>query len=123
MALTFGKNEKLVSRKRIDTLFQGGKVLKKFPLLLKYNSTSDNPGVRIAVSVPKRKVKSAAKRNRIKRQIREAYRLNKSSLLETAAKKELDLALFLIYNGEEKTDFKKIQEKLVLILRELEEKL
>lgn len=123
MSFTFGKDQKLTSRIRIDELFKSGYVLKSFPIFLKYNTEPGKGTIKIALSVPKRKVRSAVKRNRLKRQMREAYRLNKLALIEKANSKNIDLALFLIYNGDEKGDFKRIQEKIVLILRQLEEKI
>ena len=78
----FGKEERLCSRKAIDKLFNGGgsHSMASFPLRLVYladNESAADAGTRLLISVPKRCFKRAVKRNRVKRQIREAYRRHK----------------------------------------------
>jgi ribonuclease P protein component len=125
MSLTFPKSEKLTSRLVMDEIFSTGKELKKFPYLLKYvKETAVETGeVKIVISVPKRKAKLAVDRNRLRRQIREAYRLNKKELLEFCLVNKIKLALFLIYTGKEKEQYQRIEAKLKLTLYELQEKL
>jgi len=77
---TLRKEERLCSRKAMDALFQGGNPsISAYPLRVVYMTTEET-GTRIMVSVSKRYFKRAVKRNHVKRQIREAYRLNKSLL-------------------------------------------
>ena len=77
---TLRKAERLSSRKALDALFAGGNPsLSAYPLRAVY-MTIQETGTRMMVSVSKRYFKRAVKRNRIKRQVREAYRLNKSLL-------------------------------------------
>jgi ribonuclease P protein component len=79
MDFSYPKNQKLKSRKLFDRLFSEGKSISKYPLKLIYLETDLPKGVKIqaGVAVPKKNFKSAVKRNRIKRLLREAYRLNK----------------------------------------------
>ena len=122
MAFKFPKSERLSSQVVIDELFEDSKSVKAFPLMIKYKHHKFREGsnVQIAISVPKRRVKKAVDRNRIKRQIREAYRLNKGRLLELFKDKEEGLALFLIYYGSEKADYSAIENKIKILLQELE---
>ena len=76
----------------------------------------------LLVSVSKRRFKRAVKRNRVKRQIREAYRLNKQPLLEALAEKDLRLALAFIYLSDELTDSAVITEKMKIALARIVEK-
>lgn len=76
----------------------------------------------LLVSVSKRRFKRAVKRNRVKRQIREAYRLNKQPLLEALAEKDLRLALAFIYLSDELTDSAVIAEKMKIALARIVEK-
>lgn len=80
---TLSKAERLCSRKRIDALFDGGaRSLSAYPVRAVYRMLE--PGgpapVEVLFSVSKRRFKRAVKRNRVKRQLREAYRRNKSLL-------------------------------------------
>ena len=86
---TLCKAERLHSRKLIERLFGGGqsRSMSAFPLRVVYMPpsafTGDNqltPTAQMLVSVPKRYFKRAVKRNRVKRQVREAYRQHKSIL-------------------------------------------
>lgn len=81
---TFSKEERIVSKKTQDTLFNGGRSrsLTAFPLRAVFFATTEDeaPLSQIMVSVPKRHLKRANKRNRCKRQVREAYRLQKHIL-------------------------------------------
>ncbi|MGY6649401.1 ribonuclease P protein component [Wenyingzhuangia sp. IMCC45574] len=79
MRFTLGKNQKLKSRKAIAQLFIEGKSVKEFPIKMIYLPVSSNATcleTKVAFSVPKRNFKLAVDRNRIKRLLREAYRLN-----------------------------------------------
>ncbi len=76
----------------------------------------------LLVSVSKRRFKRAVKRNRVKRQIREAYRLNKQPLLEALAEKDLRLALAFIYLSDELVDSTVIAEKMKIALVRIVEK-
>ena len=85
MRLTFGKQEKLKSRKLIERLFEEGKSVKKYPIRLVYlqtDHTSDLPA-QVGFSVPKRHFKRAVDRNRIKRLLREAYRIQKKNFTDS----------------------------------------
>jgi ribonuclease P protein component len=125
MVLSFPKSEKLTSRLVMDEIFSKGKELKKFTYLVKYvKETGVEKGeVKIAIAVPKRKAKRAVDRNRLRRQIREAYRLNKKELNEFCLVNKIKLALFLIYTGKEKEQYQLIEAKLKVTLYELQEKL
>ncbi|MEX0315844.1 MAG: ribonuclease P protein component [Allomuricauda sp.] len=95
---TFPKNEKLKSKKVFEQLFIEGKNLTAFPIKLIYLKVdfADDTSIKIGVVAPKKKFKSAPKRNRIKRLLREAYRLNKHVVFN---KIEGNFAFLFLYLG------------------------
>lgn len=92
-SLTFKKEERLCSKVLIDRLFNGGgsRSMAAFPLRMVYmpvELTDKEPPVRVMISVPKRCFKRAVKRNRVKRQVREAYRHCKYILWQKLQEKQ-----------------------------------
>ena len=77
--------ERLCSKKAIDARFTGtdSNSLTAYPIRIVYRHTEE-AGIRILVSVSKKRFRHAVARNRVKRQIREAYRLNKHRLDDIA---------------------------------------
>lgn len=101
---TFGKEEKIYHKRDIDRLFKegGSHSMTAFPLRAVFTFVNEEanadalPPVRMMVSVPKRCFKHAVKRNRVKRQVREAYRLHKHGLSEVVrAQGKLMLVAFI----------------------------
>ncbi len=87
MAPTLNKRERMVSKKLIETLFGGSssKSMAAFPLravYMKMERKEDNAPVQLLVSVSKKRFKHAVDRNRVKRQVREAFRKHKQVLYE-----------------------------------------
>ena len=112
----FRKSERLNLRNDIDAIFNLGKMARSYPILSKYRLVEDEENlVRILVSVPKRKVKKASERNRIKRLIRETYRLLKTSFTgqELPDNKGLHVALILTGNSDtQATEIRTSMEKV-----------
>ena len=87
MAFTLPKGERLCSKTLIDHLFLGHSERKKeWPIKVVYQvvkrADEQDPQVEMLVSVSKRQFKRAVKRNLVKRQLRECYRLHKSALYD-----------------------------------------
>ena len=99
MDFSFPKREKLKSKKSIELLFQEGKSLSKYPLKLIYlkKEFSDELRFQVGFTAPKKKYKTAVQRNRIKRLLRETYRLNKHIIFNNI---EGDFALLFLYLGK-----------------------
>ena len=99
MANTLHKVERLDKKKIIEKMFAGGsRSFSVFPLRVVYLPVEElEADASILISVSKRRFKRAVKRNRVKRQIREAYRKNKSILLECLQGREQHLAIAFIY--------------------------
>ncbi len=76
----------------------------------------------ILVSVSKRRFKRAVKRNRVKRQIREAYRLNKQPLLDSLSAAQCRVAIAFIYLADELVDTSVIESKMKIALARIAEK-
>lgn len=115
MRYTFGKQEKLKSRKLIGKLFEEGKSVKKYPIRLVYlqtEHTSDFP-VQAGFSVPKRNFKHAVDRNRIKRLLREAYRLSKGGLYETLEHPYIFMFTFI---GKKEPTYEEVEQKIQAVL-------
>jgi len=107
MKFTYNKKEKLKSNKLIDALFENGKSISVYPLRLVFLETTFPESIKIktGVSVPKRNFKKAVDRIRIKRVMREAYRLNKSELFNNITTK---YAFMILYIGKDKTTYTKL---------------
>ncbi len=96
MRYTLGKEEKIKSKKLIEQLFAEGNRVKSFPLQLIYlsaNHTAEFP-IKVGFSVPKRTVKLAVNRNRIKRLMREVYRKNKYLFSENTKKQYVFMFIY-----------------------------
>lgn len=77
---TLKKYERLKSRKLIDQIFaQKGQSKIFYPIRVVWliSNSSSTQAILPGFSVPKRNIKTAVARNKIKRQMREAYRLQK----------------------------------------------
>jgi ribonuclease P protein component len=115
---TFGKAERLCSKKLIKELFNRGSSFYIYPfkvIHLPCPGGGDTP-TQILISVPKRNFKKAVDRNKIKRRIKEAYRLNKQHFPSIADK---PLTIAYIYTAKESLDYQSIQEKLKGTLQRL----
>ncbi len=115
MKFTYNKHEKLKSRKLIKQLFESGKAVTVFPLrmiYLKMDHESNSP-IQAGVSVSKRNFKLAVDRIRIKRLMREAYRLNKHELYENTSDKHI---MMFIYLGKEEVPYSKLNDKMKEIM-------
>lgn len=127
--MTFGKEERLCSRTLIDRLFHkdGSRSMAAYPLRLVYMKTQDGediPPAQMLVSVPKRCFKRAVKRNRVKRQVREAYRKNKHILYDKLKLQEdTRLTMAFIWLDDKLWDTQKVEQKVVNLIQRLAEKL
>lgn len=116
---TLGKNERLKSRKSIEEIFDKGKSFAIHPIRAYYQTgkAEERPLARLAVSVSKRNFKKAVERNRVKRQMREAYRLQRQTLQDHLEKKEnVAIDIFLIYTGKELPEYELISNKIRSVL-------
>lgn len=98
----FTKEERLCSKKRIDSLFQKGKSKWNGCLSIKYLLCDEVPDapVQVMFSVPKKQFRRAVDRNLLKRIMREAYRLNKNDLFEKIGSDNKCLLIAFIYVGK-----------------------
>ncbi|MFZ4706062.1 MAG: ribonuclease P protein component [Bacteroidales bacterium] len=119
--LTFKKKERLCHFNSIDKLFAEGHSFFIFPLKIvwmDFETGSDSPA-QLLISVPKRNFKHAVDRNLIKRQIREAYRHQKSILYDYLETKGRKCALAIVFTGKNKVPYAQLEGIINLSLQRL----
>lgn len=122
---TLSKAERLNRQKIIKKMFEGGgSSFSVFPLRVVYMTVSDlDAPASVLISVSKRRFKRAVRRNRVKRQIREAYRKHKPSLLALLSQKGTQIAVAFIYLANELIDSSVIEARMETALIRIAEKL
>lgn len=114
---TLPREQRLRSKRLIDRLFVEGESGFCHPIrYVVLRETSTQPEVCVLVSVPKRHHKRAHTRNRLKRRLREAYRLQKEPLREQALRRGERIVLGLLYSGREESDYALIERSVGRIL-------
>lgn len=115
MKYTLGKEERLKSKKLIERLYEERSSVKAFPLrmiFLQTKHTSDFPA-QVGVSVPKRNFKLAVDRNRIKRLMRESYRLQKEIVYDNLDK---PYVFMISYLGKQECTYEEMFLKMEKLL-------
>lgn len=117
---TLRKSERLKSRKQIDMLFKKGKSFSHFPFRVLYaEAPADSSNLRVAFSVSKKNFKKAVDRNKVKRLMREAYRLQKPAIKKILTDSNKNISLFFIYTDKRIPQFKEMMEKMNVVLGRL----
>lgn len=116
---TLCKAERLNSKKAIEALFAGSaQSISAFPLRVVFLPVEPADGAQasILISVPKKRFKRAVKRNRVKRQVREAYRKNKHDLIHWLEQRQTGLHIAFIFIDSELHPTEEIEEKVKNLL-------
>lgn len=115
MKFTLGKQERLKSKKLIEKLYREGSSVKVFPLRMVYLQTehTSNFPAQVGVSVGKRNFKKAPDRNRLKRLMRETYRLQKDIVYDTLEK---PYVFMISYIGREEKPYEELYSKMNKLL-------
>lgn len=124
---TFSKRQRMVSRKLIDTLFGGGgsHAVTAFPLRAVYiikERACDEAPVQLLISVPKKHLHHAVDRNRVKRQLREAYR-RQQSLLSEAVSADGQLLLAFVWLVDRQLPSDAVSQRVRRLLQLISEKI
>ena len=133
MPYALAKSERLTSQLVIEKIFAGGNAsMAAFPLRIVFmqmeknendgRNGNDEPLVSILVSVPKKRFRHAVDRNRMKRLVREAYRLNKHILWEALQEKDYRLALAFVCITDTLPSFYAVNKSMTKALTRIAEK-
>lgn len=122
---TLSKEERICSKKLINELFTGnGRSMTAFPLrvvFMKRTIIDDQPRAAMLVSVPKRYFKHAVDRNRVKRQVREAFRRNKSIITQNLTDDHEAVAMAFVWLTDEKYPSSEVENRMVRLLTRISE--
>lgn len=120
---TLRKNEKLKSRKLLQQVFAKSNSFLVFPIKVFYlpihPAGPSSHALKIGVGVSSKHYKRSVDRNKIKRQMREAYRLQKLPLHTCIQSTQQQIAIFFLYIHKEKSPSPFIQQKMGLIIEKL----
>jgi ribonuclease P protein component len=119
-SFSFDKSERLTSRKIISALFQSSFSFGKSPIRFLWKvDKRKTETCKVLIAVPKRKFKNAAQRNRIKRLIKEAYRLNKGDLTPFFEEKGISCQLGIVYISSEMPRFNTINKHIQRLIERM----
>jgi ribonuclease P protein component len=122
MGNTLKRSEMLKSKIQINHLFEKGIRLNKFPLkalLLPANAPEQDKMCLFMVMASAKKYKKAVTRNRIKRLIKKAYRLNKNLIYPYLTENNKKCLLGVMYNGNEIPTFDEIEKSIIVLLKRI----
>ena len=121
---TLGKDQRLKSRKRIEAIFKDGKKFTVSPFRVFFQSEKAGKSeLQIGVGVSGKLFRKAVDRNRIKRLIKESWRVQVTSIKEKLVSEERSMFVFIIYTSSEILSYKEIYKGVSTVIAKLEEKL
>jgi ribonuclease P protein component len=121
---TFKKEERLCRKSYLDALFTSGSSFFVYPFSFRYLEITDGSlpaQAQIVISVPKRKFKRAHDRNRIRRQLREVYRLNKAKFYDQLAAGNKQVVFLVSYSAKTELPYATLHKQLVYALHRFAE--
>ena len=121
----FPKKQKLCNETAIKEMFSNGNsfVIHTIRLVWKEQVNSDDVVIKSIIVVPKKQLKLASDRNIVRRRMKEAYRLNKSTIENSLKNKGKQLNIAIVYQNDKRLSYKVIEEKIKLILGRLREEI
>lgn len=120
---TFCKEERLYKKKDIDFLFKKGKRYYFYPyiFLVKSSNNTDNYRSKVIISVSKKIIKSAVKRNRVKRIIRESFRDLKNDINTLLEQKGKYIHIAILYKSCDLPNLESAKNHIKLLIEKLNE--
>ncbi|MDR1682466.1 MAG: ribonuclease P protein component [Candidatus Symbiothrix sp.] len=120
---TFTKAERISAQREIDLLFNEGLSFVSYPLRVVYLHKQPFSRVccSVLISVPKKRLKHAVDRNRIKRLVRESYRLNKQAFVDSLQTPDAGFLVAFIYIGNGIASYAEIEAAVQKALRKIME--
>lgn len=115
---TFDKEERICSKKLLDKLFSEGRSFMNYPFKVTFliYPLLSNYAAQTVFVVSKRRFKKAVDRNRIKRLIRESFRLNKSSLYNILNDKNIKILISINYIANEELNFHQLEAQMKSVI-------
>lgn len=111
---TFTKEERVTGKKRIETLFATGSSFIAYPFKVVFLET-ENPSryaMSMLVTIPKKRIKSAVNRNRMKRLTREAFRLNKYLFYSVSFPENYHVDVAFVYVKDDVSDYETVEKAM-----------
>jgi len=120
--LTFTKQEKLSGETAVNELFMKGVSFIAYPFRVVWTVSyaEGESTLEVLMSVPKKKLKHAVDRNRVKRLLREAYRLNKGELFNLVVEHGLKVRMAFVWIPTEVLEYSKVERKVVDALNKMQ---
>jgi ribonuclease P protein component len=117
---SYNKKEKLKSKKQLDNIFVHGKSFTSFPIKIFYIlNTQQGTIIKTGVGVSSKNFKKAVQRNRIKRLLREAYRIEKQPLHVYLNNNKKQLSVFLLFIDKAMPQYNLLKKKMHACIQRL----